>query len=240
MNGSNGASVSTFSHRADQYSVDVGANDLQFSSVKHVESVDGIVNSIPATSKSIETIDVNHIPVLENGENHGNQAGKQYIEDGYVPGGPFPRSCFCWGSYEAPEARPWVVMHAVVGICVIHFSIAISQAILYTASAVADSNQRMPMLFNIRAGNTQIAVNIIVSIINFALLPTIGAISDYTRFRYHVGCTALLAVCCSEFVSAAASTAVRTPNIPAAPSTPPNFDALRLADPPSSLPLGAP
>ena len=112
---------------------------------------------------------------------------------------------FCWGTYDAPEARPWVLMHAVVGICVIHFSIAISQAILYTASTVADSNQRMPTLFGIRAGNTQIAVNIIVSIINIALLPTIGAVSDYTRYRYHVGCIALLLVCCSEFVSASAS-----------------------------------
>ena len=96
-------------------------------------------------------------------------------------------------------------MHVVVGVCIIHFSVAISQAILYTASTVADANQRMPNLFYIRAGNTQIAVNIIVSIINFVMLPTIGAISDYTRYRYHVGCVAILAVCAAEFVSAAAS-----------------------------------
>ncbi len=118
---------------------------------------------------------------------------------------------FCWGHYEAPEARPWVFMHVVVGICIIHFSVAISQAILYTASAVADANQRMPNLFYIRAGNTQIAVNIIVSIINLVLLPTIGAISDYTRFRYHVGCGAIIAVCAAEFVSAAASQEVPSP-----------------------------
>jgi hypothetical protein len=115
------------------------------------------------------------------------------------------RSCFCWGHYEAPEGRPWVFMHVVVGVCIIHFSVAISQAILYTAAVVADSNQRMPQLFNIRAGNTQIAVNIIVSIINLGLLPTIGAISDYTRYRYHVGCISLLMVCATEFVSFTAS-----------------------------------
>ena len=67
------------------------------------------------------------------------------------------------------------------------------------------------MLFNIRAGNTQIAMNIIVSIINFALLPTVGAISDYTRYRFHVGCLALVAVCCCEFVSASASVEVHSP-----------------------------
>jgi hypothetical protein len=109
------------------------------------------------------------------------------------------------GNYEAPEARPWVFMHCVVGICIIHFSISISQEILYTAQSISNSNQRLPMLFNIRAGNAQLAVNIIVSIINFILLPTLGAVCDYTRFRYHVGSAALCLVCIAEFVSAAPS-----------------------------------
>jgi hypothetical protein len=109
------------------------------------------------------------------------------------------------GNYEAPEARPWVFMHCVVGICIIHFSISISQEILYTAQSISNSNQRLPMLFNIRAGNAQLAVNIIVSIINFILLPTLGAVCDYTRFRYHVGSAALCLVCIAEFVSAVPS-----------------------------------
>jgi hypothetical protein len=113
-------------------------------------------------------------------------------------------SFFC-GQYEAPEARPWVFMHCVVGICVIHYSIAISQEILYTAGSIADANQRLPTLFYIRAGNAQTAVNVMVSIINFVFLPTIGAVCDYTRFRYHMGSAALCLVCITEFVSAAPS-----------------------------------
>jgi hypothetical protein len=113
-------------------------------------------------------------------------------------------SFFC-GQYEAPEARPWVFMHCVVGICVIHYSIAISQEILYTAGSIADANQRLPTLFYIRAGNAQTAVNVMVSIINFVFLPTIGAVCDYTRFRYHMGSAALCLVCVTEFVSAAPS-----------------------------------
>ena len=111
---------------------------------------------------------------------------------------------FC-GHYEAPEARPWVFMHCVIGICVVHFSISIAQEILYTAASIADENSRLPMLFNIRAGNAQIVASIIVSIVNFLLLPIIGTVCDYTRFRYHVGSFALGFIIISEFVSAAPS-----------------------------------
>ena len=150
-------------------------------------------------------------PEYSNSQRHPNHLESDLEKsDNSTPIG-WGKLCFCWGHYEAPEARPWVFMHVVVGICIIHFSIAISQAILYTASTVADATQRMPNLFYIRAGNTQIAVNIIVSIINFVMLPTIGAISDYTRYRYHVGCVAILAVCAAEFVSAAASQEVPSP-----------------------------
>jgi hypothetical protein len=172
---------------------------------------------------------------MSNGPAHSNpQRSPSHMESDLEKSDDAPRTTewgkllFCWGNYEAPEARPWVLMHAVVGICIIHFSIAIAQAILYTASAVADANQRMPSLFYIRAGNTQIAVNIIVSIINIALLPTIGAISDYTRYRYHVGCVAILAVCASEFVSAAASQEVK-------PNPPHHSSALHMQHPPLIL-----
>jgi hypothetical protein len=151
-------------------------------------------------------------PAIENNE-HNNTLpqSKATSELSSQPDIPLEWSLrnFFLGQYEAPEARPWVFMHCVVGICVIHFSIAISQEILYTAQSIADSSQRLPMLFYIRAGNAQLAVNIIVSIINFILLPTLGAVCDYTRFRYHVGSAALCLVCISEFVSAAPSQQVQ-------------------------------
>jgi hypothetical protein len=202
-----------------------GSNDTD---AQNCKNVDGFFNNGLSQAFPGQVVDpASKSPSNQKGENvngvchdvefNGKHQDTDHSIDDQGSTGGWSGNCFCWGTYEAPEARPWVLMHAVVGICVIHFSIAISQAILYTASAVANSSQRMPMLFNIRAGNTQIALNIIVSIINFVLLPTIGAISDYTRYRYHLGCLALIAVVCSEFVSCSASQ-----QVPARPQTPPN------------------
>ena len=166
-----------------------------------VFSSDAAQQSSSSTTHSSEDVDQ-----LKAGDSSPVLNG---VENKPLSDGRWARFGFCWGGYDAPEARPWVLMHAIVGICVIHYSIAVSQSILYVAVSVSDSNQRMPALFNVRAGNTQLAVNIMVSIANFIVLPTLGAICDYTRFRYHVGCAALLGAVCTVFITASASQEVR-------------------------------
>eukprot|EP00291_Cryptomonas_curvata_P007374 CAMPEP_0172195956 /NCGR_PEP_ID=MMETSP1050-20130122/26519_1 /TAXON_ID=233186 /ORGANISM="Cryptomonas curvata, Strain CCAP979/52" /LENGTH=602 /DNA_ID=CAMNT_0012872123 /DNA_START=49 /DNA_END=1854 /DNA_ORIENTATION=- len=202
MNGHEGLSISAKPAAGMDYSVE----NLVLDKVSNPPELLFMADDVPNQSaKNGDEYNQDSSPAYNSSQRQPShmESGLEKYDSSATMG--WSKLCFCWGRYEAPEARPWVFMHVVVGICVIHFSIAISQAILYTASTVADANQRMPNLFYIRAGNTQIAVNIIVSIINFAMLPTIGAISDYTRFRYHVGCAAILAVCAAEFVSAAAS-----------------------------------
>jgi hypothetical protein len=164
----------------------------------------------PMNASSAPAVDDSGLDSIVQNQTDGEQLkpGDPAVQNGFQLKNPrtddaWAKFGFCWGRYDAPEARPWVLMHAIVGICVIHYSISVSQSILYIASTVADSNQRIPALFNIRAGNSQLAVGIMVSIANFIILPSLGAVCDYTKYRYHVGCFALIGVCITEFITIA-------------------------------------
>ena len=116
----------------------------------------------------------------------------------------------CTANYEAPESRPWVAMHCATGLIIVHFAVSVSQSLLYTAQFVGVGNPpRLPNLLNVLAGNIQIVLSIIISIINFVLLPTVGAFCDYTKYRWHIGsiafstcvAMALASICASIEVS---------------------------------------